>query len=85
MNVMHMVETTRTQYEKHTVAHTNLSAWTRTWEGPNYSHVYTYCYTTRRHDELLVALHVVNHDNPEHDQYFVWDEVELGIHSRRIN
>ncbi len=84
MNVMHMVETSRARYEQHTADHTNLSAWTRTWEGPNYSHVYTYCYTTRRHDELLVALHVVNHDNPEHDQYLIWEDVTLGVTTKEV-
>jgi len=79
MNVMHMVETTRKRYEEHCADHRNLHAWTRRWTGATYSHFYTYCHTTRRKDELLVAMHVVNHKNPEHDQYFVWDEVTLGV------
>lgn len=84
--VLHMVETTE---ERHATRlnllnkAVNTNVYVTFWEGFEYHHVYTWAYS-EHWGELLLGMEIVNHNEPQFNQFFLWREVELGVTHKEI-
>ena len=84
--VLHMVETTEEQHADRVILQNKAvghNVFVTFWEGFDYHHVYFWAGNTK-HGDLLIGLEIINHLEPEFNQYFVWKEVELGVTHKEI-
>lgn len=86
--VLHMVETTEEQHADRVILQnkaTNAGVYVTFWDGENYAHVYTWIKMLGTAiSPILVGMEIINRNEPEFNQFFVWKEVKLGVNHEEV-